>query len=101
RAAPDDHVVAQPVELIGGDARRHMIGDHVEHLGGQLPGPTHALEIVGAVPDYLARLGQGFAHRVTPWGGKDLPICARDPPRSRPGPCAGSVRTASARPRAA
>src|ERR1051325_10895913 len=43
--APDHVVVAQVVQLAGGDARLHVKGDEVEHLAGQPPGDAHALQL--------------------------------------------------------
>ena len=45
----EDEVVAELVELAGGDARHDMRRDEVERLGGQAAGPAHAFEAFGAV----------------------------------------------------
>ena len=42
------------VELLGGDARLDMLGQHVEGLGGELAGLAHSRERFGPVPPYLA-----------------------------------------------
>ena len=42
----DDVVVADPIELTGGDARLHVGTDHVQHLRGQAPGYAHLLDLV-------------------------------------------------------
>ena len=39
----------EAIELVRGHARRHMRGEHVEHLGGQAAGLSHAGEGGGAV----------------------------------------------------
>ena len=48
-AALQDEVVTAAVELARGDARPHVLGDHVEHLGGEPAGATHAGERLRAV----------------------------------------------------
>ena len=45
----DDEAVAEPVELVGGDARLDVRRDEVERGGGEGPGLAHAREILGAV----------------------------------------------------
>ena len=49
RAVADDEVVAQPVQLAGGDAGLHVGRDEVERLGGEPAGLAHAVEGLGAV----------------------------------------------------
>jgi hypothetical protein len=36
-----DVLEAQPVQLLGGDARLHVFPDHVENLAGQAASHTH------------------------------------------------------------
>ena len=43
----DDVVVADAVELVGGDAGLHVRRDHVQHLGGQAAGHAHLLDLFG------------------------------------------------------
>ena len=49
RAVVEDEVVAELVELAGGDARLDVGRDEVERLGRQPAGAAHALEALGAV----------------------------------------------------
>ncbi len=49
RLAPDDELVAQPVELAGRDPGHDVRGDEVERLGGQAAGLVHVGEGLGAV----------------------------------------------------
>ena len=70
----------QVVEPLGGDARLHMLGQHVEGPGGELPGAQHAFEGVRAVqPDLgVAGLGPGnveVIHHAGKLSG-DLRSCA-------------------------
>ncbi|MNT32463.1 hypothetical protein D3C72_1683460 [compost metagenome] len=44
----DDVVVADLVQLIGGDARLDMFGNHFQHIGGQFAGDTHASDVLGS-----------------------------------------------------
>src|SRR5690606_11337790 len=37
----DDVLVTDAVQLVGRDARAHVLGDHIEHVGRQPPGDTH------------------------------------------------------------
>ena len=37
----DDEAIAEPVQLLGGDAGLDVFADHVEHVGGQAPGDAH------------------------------------------------------------
>ena len=53
----DDELVAQRVERAGGDARPHMLGDHVQRFGGQTAGGTHPDEILPGVNGYASCVG--------------------------------------------
>ena len=44
-----DVVVAEAVELVGGDPGFHMLADHVEHLGGEAARFTHFLLLFGGL----------------------------------------------------
>src|SRR5262249_17486764 len=48
----DDEVVAQAVELSGRDARLDPVGDEVEHLGGELAGDAHVVDLFGRLQVY-------------------------------------------------
>ena len=58
----------QPVEVVGRDARRHMLGQHVERLGRQPPGAAHRREALGPVEGRFggapALEGIEFRHRM-------------------------------------
>jgi hypothetical protein len=41
-----DVFVAAPVELLGGDAGRHVFGNHLQHLGGQAAGDAHLGDVL-------------------------------------------------------
>ncbi|MNV51669.1 hypothetical protein D3C71_1437250 [compost metagenome] len=43
----DDVVVADLVQLIGGNARLDVFGNHFQHIGGQFAGDTHFGDILG------------------------------------------------------
>ena len=51
-----DEVVAQPVELAGGDARFDTGCDEIESFGRQPAGPAHAVEI-GCIVQLHQRAG--------------------------------------------
>ena len=56
RVARQNEIERYVVELLCRYARLHIFGDHVERLGGKLPGAAHALESIGAVnPDLGGR----------------------------------------------
>src|SRR3989344_636783 len=42
----DDIVVTDLVQLIGGDARFDIFGNHFQHVGGQFAGDTHASDVL-------------------------------------------------------
>src|SRR5690606_33841264 len=52
-----DVVVADPVELLGGDPGLHVRGDHLQHLGGQAAGDAHLLDFGGGLGDDVAHPG--------------------------------------------
>ena len=43
----DDIVMAEAIQLIGGDARLNMGRDHFQHLGGETPGNAHFFDFFG------------------------------------------------------
>ena len=53
----DDEIVAQLVELPGGNLRLHVRGDEVQAFRGQPPGPAHAFEGFGPVDLDVATVG--------------------------------------------
>ena len=56
----DDVVVADAVELVGADAGRHVLADHVEHVGRQRAGEAQLLLLLGGFQGYLC----GAQHAV-------------------------------------
>src|SRR5581483_7755372 len=46
---PHHVIVAEVVQLAGGDAGLHVRADEVEHFGGEAPGDTHPLELFGGL----------------------------------------------------
>ena len=42
----DDIVVADLVQLIGGNARLDMFGNHFQHIGGQFAGDAHFCDVL-------------------------------------------------------
>jgi len=43
----DDVVVADAIELLGGHTGNHVLGNHVEHVGGQPAGGAHLFLFLG------------------------------------------------------
>ncbi len=60
----DDVLIAQPVELLGGDARHHMGADHVEHLGGQPAGLAHLELLFWGLDGDMHYLGSWVARKT-------------------------------------
>ena len=58
---PDNEVVAQRVELGGGDARLDVGGDEVQGFRSQTAGPAHRHEIVRAVNLECSGVAEGSA----------------------------------------
>src|SRR6185437_4021308 len=48
-----DVVVADAVELIRGHPRHHVLGDHVEHVGGEAPGNAHLFLLFGGFDGHV------------------------------------------------
>src|SRR5690554_5303250 len=60
----DDIVVADAVELIGGDARLDVLLDHFQHFGGEAAGHAHAGDVFGGLDGYTHEAG--FSRSTTP-----------------------------------
>jgi hypothetical protein len=60
---PGDVLVAEGVELVGRDPRLHVGTDHVEHFGGQAPGPAHAVTLGCGLLDGHGHIAGGLPSR--------------------------------------
>jgi hypothetical protein len=65
-AMGENEVMADLVEMVGGNARGDMRADHVQRLGGQEAGRTHGDEILRPVNCYPPSLGAAIHHRIMP-----------------------------------
>ncbi len=45
----DDVVMADAVQLFGGHARLDVVGDHLQHIGGEFAGDTHFGDVLGSL----------------------------------------------------
>ena len=76
---PDDVFVADPVQLVAGDAGADVGRDHLEHLGGQAAGDAHLLDLLGGLDMDCSGLLQH---------GSQEPSCLRQPRAAvRPASC--------------
>ncbi len=59
----DDVVVAEAVELLGGDAGLHVRADHLQHLGREVPGLARQRDLLGRLQGTAMFIARPFAAR--------------------------------------